>query len=388
MEKYNFDEAIDRRHSGSAKWDEADVEVLPFWVADMDFRTAPCIIEALKKRVEHGIFGYTHVSDNYYSAVVNWFHNKHGWAINPEAIIYTTGVVPAISAIIKGLLTEGDGIMVMTPAYNCFFSSIRNMGCRLAEVPLMYHKDGYTIDFDLLEKTASQHWVRMLILCNPHNPVGRVWTKSELKRIGDICLANNVFVLSDEIHCELTFNSHVYTPYQSLGHEYAQKSVACISPTKAFNIAGLQIANIVCPDPIIKARVDRGINDHEVCDVNPFGVEALMAAYEHGDAWLKQLKSYLWNNYITVRSFFNNHLPMFPITPLEGTYLVWINIAATGIGSAELSKILIRDEKIWLSPGSTYGEGGTNFLRLNIACPNHRLTEGLKRLNNGLKKHI
>lgn len=386
MEKYSFDEINNRRGSGSVKWDEEAPDVLPMWVADMDFRTAPCIIDALKRRVEHGIFGYTYVMPEYYEALTSWFRRRHSWEIDPEDVIYTSGVVPAISAIIKGMLRPGDGIIVQSPAYNCFFSSIRNNGCRLVEAPLTYHPDGYTIDFEELERVASEPWVKMLILCNPHNPVGRVWTREELMRIGKICLDNNVFVLSDEIHCELTYEGHDYTPYQTLGERFALNSVACISPSKAFNTAGLQIANIVCPDPEVRRKVDRGINDNEVCDVNPFGVAGLIAAYNEGEQWLDDLRLYLWENYQTVRRFFESKLPKFPIQPLEGTYLVWINCKVTGMTSDLLSKELIETEKIWLSPGTIYGEGGRDFLRLNIACPRSVLTEGLDRLYRLLSK--
>lgn len=386
MSKFDFDTVRERKGTGSLKWDKDSAEILPMWVADMDFKTAPCIIEAMKRKIEHGIFGYTHVLPGYYEAITSWFKRRHGWVIDHESIIYTSGVVPAISAIIKGLLKPGDGIIVQSPAYNCFFSSIRNNGCRLVEAPLIYHPDGYNIDFAELERLTSEPWIKMLILCNPHNPVGRVWTKDELLRIGEICLKNSVFVLSDEIHCELTYEGHDYTPYQSLGKDFAINSVACVSPAKAFNISGLQIANIVCPDPEIKRKVDRGINDNEVCDVNTFGVVGLIAAYNEGEEWLDSLRQYLFRNYLEVKRFFNAGLPKFDILPLEGTYLVWIDCSATGLRSDVLSRMLIEQQKLWLSPGTIYGEGGQNFLRLNIACPRAVLEDGLGRLQKFLSR--
>lgn len=377
---FDFDYPLERRGSGSMKWDETPEGVIPLWVADMDFRTAPCIIEALRNRVEHGAFGYTFVDNNYYNALTSWFLQRHGWNIEPSSVIYTSGVVPAISAIIKGLLKPNDGIIVQTPAYNCFYSSIRNNGCKLINAPLIYHHSGYTIDFDALDTLSKSDNVKMLLLCNPHNPVGRVWTHEELQHIGDICLKNNVFVLSDEIHCELTFNNHYYTPYQTLGKDYAMNSVACVSPSKAFNTAGLQIANIVCPDPDIYRKVNRGINDNEVCDVNPFGVAGLIAAYTQGGEWLDELKQYLWKNYCTVKDFFDKNLPHYPIVPLEGTYLLWIDCSHAHIESENLSKRLIEEAHVWLSPGSMYGLGGEQFLRMNIACPRQRLMEALERI--------
>ena len=278
--KYDFDTIVPRRGTNSYKWDTPEEEnVLPMWVADMDFRTAPAIIDALQKRVEHGIFGYTKVPETYYDAVVRWFEDRHRWRIDPRWIIYTSGVVPALSAIIKALTVPGDKVIVQTPAYNCFYSSIRNDGCELSANNLVYRNGRYSIDFDDFEAKAADPKAKLLLLCNPHNPVGRVWTPEELRRIGDICLRNGVFVVADEIHGELTYEGHDYTPFASLSERFQQKSVTCVSPSKAFNIAGLQIANIVAADEEVRRRIDRAININEVCDVNPFGVIATTAAY-------------------------------------------------------------------------------------------------------------
>ena len=295
--KYNFDEIIPRRGTNSYKWDSAnDADILPMWVADMDFRTAPAVTEVLKKRVEHGIFGYVRVPDSYYHAVIHWFGRRHYWKIEREWIIYTTGVVPALSAIIKALTNPGDRVLVQTPVYNCFFSSIRNNGCEIISNPLIYEDNTYRIDFDDLEKKAADPKVKLLLLCNPHNPAGRVWSKQELIRIGEICLRNNVWVVSDEIHCELVFPGHTYTSFASLSEEFRMHSVTCTSPSKAFNLAGLQIANIISADADIRRKIDKAININEVCDVNPFGVEALIAAYNEGEEWLEELKSYNTNS--------------------------------------------------------------------------------------------
>jgi len=255
--KYNFDEIIPRRGTNSYKWDTPEEEnVLPMWVADMDFRTAPAIIETLRRRVEHGIFGYTKVPQNYYDTIVKWFINRHQWEIDSQWIIYTSGVVPAISAIIKAMTIPGDKIIVQTPVYNCFYSSIRNNGCKMIANNLIYQEGRYTIDFDDLEHKAADPETKLLLLCNPHNPVGRVWTSEELQRIGDICLQNGVFIIADEIHCKLTYEGHNYTPFASLSEEFRLRSATCISPSKAFNLAGLQIANIVAADSNIRSRID------------------------------------------------------------------------------------------------------------------------------------
>ncbi len=274
----NFDKIVNRRGTGSVKWDSRP-DVLPLWVADMDFETAPCILEALRRRVEHGVFGYTLVRDDYYEALIDWFSSRHLYEFKREDVIYTSGVVPALSAIIKGLTKPGDGVIVQTPVYNCFFSSIRNNGCRVVENPFIREdisdtKFTYHINFEELEHLAADPSNTMLILCNPHNPVGRVWTREELERIHEICVSNGVEVVSDEIHCELTMPGFRYTPYGTVDHD----AVVCVSPSKAFNIAGLQIANIISPDSSKRALIDRAININEVCDVNPFGVEALIAA--------------------------------------------------------------------------------------------------------------
>ncbi len=387
MKNFDFDTLIPRRGTNSYKWDTPEDEsVLPMWVADMDFQTAPAIIEALRKRVAHGIFGYTKVPDAYYRALQSWFERRHGWKIEPEWVIYTSGVVPAISAILKAMTQPGDKVIVQTPAYNCFFSSIRNNGCELAANQLRYEGNAYSIDFEELEAKASDPKAKVMILCNPHNPAGRVWTRDELLRIGQICLKNNVFVIADEIHCELTYPGHDYTPFASLSQEFLTHSATCNSPTKAFNIAGLQISNIVTADTGIREKIDKAININEVCDVNPFGVEALVAAYDQGEDWLDALRIYLWENYQHVLRFFSEKLPRYPILPLEGTYLPWINIKASGLRSDELAGLLLHDAKVMLSPGTIYGPGGEDFLRLNIACPRPRLQDGLERLHSVLKR--
>ena len=382
----NFDEIIPRHGTNSYKWDSApDAGILPMWVADMDFRTAPAVVEALRKRVEHGIFGYTRVPQTYYDAIVHWFGNRHAWQIEKDWIIYTTGVVPAISAIIKALTVAGDRILVQTPVYNCFFSSIRNNGCEIVASPLIYTNETYRMDFADLEKKAADPKVKLLLLCNPHNPAGRVWTRQELTRLGEICLRNDVLVVADEIHCELTFPGHTYIPFASISQDFLMHSVTCTSPSKAFNLAGLQIANMITADQYIRMRIDRAINVNEVCDVNPFGVAALIAAYNEGAEWLDELKYYLSVNYNSLKAYFSEYLPQLPVTKLEGTYLVWVDCSALRIPSKEIEQFLLTQEKLWINAGEMYGEAGNRFIRINIACPRQVLIEGLDRLKRALK---
>ena len=381
--KYNFDEIIPRRGTHSYKWDAAeDEEVLPMWVADMDFRTAPAVVEALQRRVAHGIFGYTKVPQAYYDATVNWFGMRHNWQINPDWILYTSGVVPALSAVIKALTVPGDGVLVQTPVYNCFFSSIRNNGCEVVTNPLLYENNSYHIDFADLERKASDPKVKLLLLCNPHNPVGRVWTREELIRIGEICIRHDVRVIADEIHCELVYQENIYIPFASISEEFLKYSVTCVSPSKAFNLAGLQIANIIAADVALREKIDKAININEVCDVNPFGVEALMVAYTDGKDWLDELRHYLYDNYICLKAFFDQFLPKCPVLPLEGTYLVWVDCSALKLSSQALERLLLEKGKLWVNAGSMYGEAGNHSIRINIACPRKRLTEGLKRLKD------
>ena len=379
--KYDFDKTIDRRATNSYKWDSAPEGVLPMWVADMDFRTAPAIIDALQKRVAHGIFGYTRVPDAYYDAVTSWFSRRHGWDIDREWIIYTSGVVPAVSAVIKALTVPGDKVIVQTPVYNCFFSSIRNNGCEIVSNPLRRTADTYKMDFDALERCAADPRTKVMLLCNPHNPAGRVWTPDELTRLGNICLRNGVTVVADEIHCELVYQGFKYTPFASLSDAFLHRSVTCVSPSKAFNIAGLQIANIVAFDNDLRSRIDKAININEVCDVNPFGVAATIAAYNEGEEWLNQLVDYLHGNYEAMAEFCRRELAEFPITRLEGTYLVWMDCSSLGMSSDALEHALL-DARLWLNAGTMYGAEGEGYMRWNIACPRSVMLDGLNRFLN------
>ncbi|MCM1164190.1 MAG: pyridoxal phosphate-dependent aminotransferase [Muribaculaceae bacterium] len=384
MTTFDFDNPPSRRGSGSYKWDSTPAGALPLWVADMDFATAPCVIDALKRRVEHGVFGYTLVLPDYYEALTSWFASRHGYEIDPAMVIYTSGVVPAISAIIKALVPPGEGVIVQTPVYNCFFSSIRNNGCRIVESPLIRENLGkgeftYGIDFDNLEKRCSDPHARMLLLCNPGNPSGRLWTRMELEMIAEICRRHNVTVVSDEIHCELTAPGTSYVPYATVD----PSAIVCLSPSKAFNTAGLQIANIVCPDSSTRAAIDRAININEVCDVNPFGVEALKASYTpEGKEWLEALRQYLWENYEFMRSTLHRRLPECPVSRLEATYLPWMDVTPLGL-DGDKAEMLLLEHGVRVNSGSMYGDN--RYIRLNIACPRSLLSEALDRICSALR---
>ncbi|MCI5987475.1 MAG: pyridoxal phosphate-dependent aminotransferase [Prevotella sp.] len=386
--EYDFSIPTDRRDTDSYKWDSApEADIIPLWVADMDFETFPAITEALQRRVAHGIFGYTRVPEAYYEAVCRWFKKRHGWHINREDIIYTSGVVPAVSAVIKALTLPGDQVIVQGPVYNCFFSSIRNNGCEMVSNSLIYNKEElrYEIDFDDLERKLKHERARLMLLCNPHNPGGRVWTRDELTRVAELCRKYGVRVVSDEIHCELTLYDNEYVPFGSLPDELSRDSITCCSPSKAFNTAGLQIANIVCRDAEVRNRINRAININEVCDVNPFGVIALQAAYsDEGYEWLTQLRKYISANYDLLLERFARELPKCKVMRMEGTYLAWIDCSELHIPSDEIEKMLMHENKVWVNAGSMYGAEGAAFIRINMACTSELLNEGITRIVNGL----
>lgn len=389
--EYDFSRPTDRRGTDSYKWDSAlEADIIPLWVADMDFETFPAITEALQRRVAHGIFGYTRVPEAYYEAVCRWFKKRHGWHINREDIIYTSGVVPAVSAVIKALTLPGDQVIVQGPVYNCFFSSIRNNGCEMVSNSLIYNKEElrYEIDFDDLERKLKHERARLMLLCNPHNPGGRVWTRDELTRVAELCRKYGVRVVSDEIHCELTLYDNEYVPFGSLPDELSRDSITCCSPSKAFNTAGLQIANIVCRDAEVRNRINRAININEVCDVNPFGVIALQAAYsDEGYEWLTQLRKYISANYDLLLERFAREMPKCKVMRMEGTYLAWIDCSELHIPSDEIEKMLMHENKVWVNAGSMYGAEGASFIRINMACTSELLNEGITRIVNGLSAY-
>ena len=391
--KYNFDELVERRGTNCVKWDERpqvgerssgmslSADVIPLWVADMDFKAAPAILEAVKKRAEHGVFGYNIVPESYYEAVISWFHRRHQWEIQRQWILYTTAVVPAMSCVIKALTMPGEKVLILSPAYNCFFSSIKNNGCEVLESPLKAVDDSFEVDFDDFEAKCADEKTTLFLLCNPHNPSGRVWTREELQRMYDICQQHGVKVVSDEIHCELVMPGHQFVPFGTI----TDNCVVMNSPSKNFNTAGLQIANIICSHPSWRRRIDRAININEVCDVNPFGIVALQAAYNESEDWIDELNQYLWGNYQLLRDFIAENLPQWKVCRLEGTYLPWVDISAMGITSQELCDRLLAEAKVWINPGTMYGpQTGEGYVRFNIAIQRSRLVEALKRIKDAL----
>ena len=391
--KYDFDELIDRRGTGCVKWDESPREgmdhvsdLIPLWVADMDFKAAPAILDAVIRRAEHGVFGYTVVEEEYYEAVINWFQRRHNWRIHREEILYTTGVVPAMSVAVKALTMPGEKVLILSPDYNCFFSSVRNNGCEVLETALKPVGDSFEVDWEDFEAKCADEKTTVFLLCNPHNPTGRVWTKAELSQMNDICLKYQVKVVSDEIHCELIMPGSQFQPFAAVSDLCRQNSVILNSPSKSFNIAGLQAANIICSQPEWRRRLDRAININEVCDLNPFGPVGLIAAYNESEDWIDELNQYLWGNYTFLRDFIGKNIPQWKVCRLEGTYLPWVDISATGISEQQLCDRLLSEAHVWVNPGTMYGpESGRGYIRLNIATQRSRLEEALNRIVGVLK---
>lgn len=381
--KYDFDTSIDRRNTDSLKWDVADGE-LPMWVADMDFQTAPEVRAAIETRAAHGVFGYCVVSDAWYGAYTGWWKRRHGFSMERDWLIFCTGVVPAISSIVRKMTTPAEKVLVQPPVYNIFYNSILNNGRQALENPLRQEKDGFAIDFDDLERKLADPQTTLMILCNPHNPVGKIWDKAELQRIGELCAKYHVLVLSDEIHCDLTDPGCDYVPFASVSDVCRANSITCIAPTKAFNLAGLQTAAVVVPDETIRHKVWRGLNTDEIAEPNAFAVTAAVAAFTQGEAWLDELREYLFRNKKLAADYIGREIPQLAVSPAQATYLMWIRYLGEKGTAAEAAGYVRRKTGLYLSEGTQYGSGGEGFLRLNAACPRAALEDGLQRLKKGM----
>ena len=380
---YDFDTVVDRQNTGSLKWDVAADE-LPMWVADMDFPTAPAVREALERRVAHGVFGYSVVPDEWADAYIGWWKERHGFTMERDWLIFCTGVVPAISSVVRKLTTPGEKVLIQTPVYNIFFNSIVNNGRNVLESPLAYENGEYSIDFDRLERDLADPQTSLMILCNPHNPVGKIWDKDTLARVGGLCRKHRVVVLSDEIHCDLTDPGREYVPFASVSEDCRENSVTCVAPTKCFNIAGLQTAAVSVPDPFLRHKVWRGLNTDEVAEGNVFAVDAAVAAFREGGPWLDELRDYIYANKQTVKAFLEKELPRLRLVPSEATYLLWLDCGQITDDAKPLADFIRVKTGLYLSEGGQYGKTGERFLRMNIACPRARLLDGLARLKAGV----
>ena len=378
---YNFNEPVNRRNTHSLKWDVKEQE-LPMWVADMDFQTAPEIQEAIRERAAHGVFGYSIVPEEWYQAYMGWWEKRHHFSMEKEWLVFCTGVVPAISSMVRKLTTAGENVLVQTPVYNIFFNSIVNNGRNIAENPLRYDGNTYQMDFEDLERKFSDPQTTLMILCNPHNPVGRIWSREELEQVGGLCRKYHVTVISDEIHCDLTSPGQEYIPFASVSENCKNTSITCMAPTKAFNLAGLQTAAVAVPNPNLRHKVWRGLNTDEVAEPNSFAVEAAVAAFTKGEAWLDSLREYIQENKNFVENFLKKEDLHIRLVPSQATYLLWLDCREMHGCAAELTQYLREHTGLYLSEGQQYGENGSSFIRMNIACSRSRLEDGLKRLAN------
>lgn len=385
MEEFDFDKVVNRRGTGSYKWDIAEGE-LPMWVADMDFETAPCVRKALEERVSHGVFGYNIVPQEWYEAYQGWWERRHHFRMEKNWLIFCTGVVPALSSIVRKMTTVGENVLILTPVYNIFFNSIVNNGRNVVQCPLKYQREtAYEIDFEGLEEALSDPQTTLLIFCNPHNPVGRIWSREELSRVGELCAKYHVLVVSDEIHCDITDPGKEYVPFASVSEICRDNSITCIAPTKAFNIAGMQTAAVMVPNPVLRHQVWRGLNTDEVAEPNSFAVPVTVAAFTEGGPWLDALRGYLYENKRLARDFVEEHLPKAHLVPSEATYLLWLDISAYTSDSVKLAEFIRRQTGLFVSDGAEYGKAGEAFLRINIACPRALVQDGLGRLKRGLE---
>lgn len=380
---YDFDKMTDRRGWGSLKWDVPERE-LPMWVADMDFETAPEVAEYIASRAAHGIFGYSVVTEDWYQAYKNWWDRRHGLHVEEDWLIFCTGVVPAISSTVRKLTTVGEKVLVQTPVYNIFFNSIRNNGRVILESPLVYDGREYSIDWEDLEEKLEDPQTTLMLLCNPHNPVGNIWDRETLARIGELCVKHHVLVLSDEIHCDLTDPGCEYVPFASVSEACSYNSITCMAPTKAFNLAGLQTAAVMVPDPVIRHKLNRGLNTDEVAEPNAFAIGAAVAAFEKGEPWLEELRQYLYSNKQLVRTFVEREIPGIKVVPSQATYLLWLDCGGITEDATELAEFIRKDTGLYLMEGEEYGTCGRKFMRLNTACPKARLQEGLERLKKSV----
>ncbi len=399
--KHTFDEEVDRAGTNSLKWEFiqrgtdllhwehtdrffGENRILPMWVADMDFRCPEPVINALIARAQSGIYGYTIPTDAFYQSVVSWMARRHNWEIAPQWICVTPGVVPALNMLVRTFISPGDEVLIQPPVYYPFYSAIENNGGKIVTSPLVYESGRYRMDFADLQEKAKDPRVKMAILCSPHNPVGRVWTKDELVRFGEICIENNVLVVSDEIHGDLIYKGHEFTPFAKISRDFAQHSIICTAPSKTFNLAGLQTSCLIVSNDDLRTRFGKTLESNGLVLTNSFGVVALQAAYEHGEEWLEQVLNYLQGNLEYLEAYMAEHIPQIDVIRPEGTYLVWLDCRRLALDKLRLQRLMMEEARVYLDEGFIFGTEGEGFERINIACPRSVLMEALDRIRNAI----
>ncbi len=401
MMKYNFDLEIPRQGTSSVKWeldpegqrrspqdpaegDPVEKPLLPMWLADMDFACPAPVIEALATRVQNGVYGYTTPGAEFYASVVDWMARRHSWTIEPDWILITPGVVPALNLLVRTFASRGDKVILQPPVYHPFFTAIENNADGWVANPLIYEKGRYRMDFDQLERVAADQHVKMALLCSPHNPVGRVWTADELIRFGEICIGNGVLIVADEIHGDLILQGNRFTAIGTLDREFARQAIICTAPSKTFNMAGLKTSCIIIQDTALRDQFEKTLLGIGMYGANTFGVVALQAAYEHGEEWLEQVLEYLAGNLRLLDDFLRTQLPQIRLVQPEGTYLVWLDCRALGLDDDELRRLIKEEARLLLNDGTMFGIEGSGFQRINIACPRSILQEALQRLKTAV----
>lgn len=388
---YDFDEIIDRRNTNSLKYDFVvergrPADVLPLWVADMDFRAPELVLDALRKAVDHGIFGYSEVKEDYYGALARWFRSHFGWQTQEEWLVKTPGVVFALAMAVRALTRPGDSVLIQPPVYYPFFSVIRDNGRKVVENCLVYEKGRYSIDFEDFERKIVEQQVNLFILCSPHNPVGKVWTRNELNQIGKICKKHGVFVVSDEIHCDFAFPEHPHTVFLEANPDLSDRTIVCTAPSKTFNLAGLQVSNIWIPNSEVRARFCREIDRSGYSQLNTLGLAACQAAYEGGGEWLDQCRAYMWDNLDFLRRFLAENIPQVKLVEPEGTYFAWLDCSGLGLSRQGLNDLVVNRAKLWLDAGHIFGGGAEQFQRVVLACPKVTLERALRQLEQAVKE--
>ncbi|KIL35992.1 cystathionine beta-lyase [Cohnella kolymensis] len=381
--KYDFDKVIDRTNTASYKWDQSEkmfgrAGVLPLWVADMDFQAPKEVVEAITRRAEHGLYGYSFRTQTYYDAIIGWLSRRHGWNIEQDWITSSPGVVPAMSVIVQAFTEPGDSIILQSPVYYPFYDVIQLNGRKVVDNALVLKDGQYTMDFDLLERQA-QEGAKMLLLCSPHNPGGRVWSREELQRVGDICVKYNILVVADEIHHDLVFPGHKHIPFASISESFAQQSITCMAPSKTFNLAGLAAAVVIIPNSEHRTKYNQLLKTLSLHMESYFGLTAIESAYTYGDEWLDQLIPYLEGNLETLIQFVGEHLPQVNVIKPEGTYLVWLDCRGISDDPQTLKKLMWEKAGVAFNEGSMFGKQGAGFLRVNIACPRSLLLKALQQ---------
>lgn len=388
--KYNFDTIVDRLNTNSLKYDFAvergkPKDILPLWVADMDFQAPSQVLEALHNAVTHGIFGYSEVKSDYFDILHNWFYRNFNWDIQSKWLVKTPGVVYAIAQAVRAFTNEGEGVLIQQPVYYPFRGSIQSNNRKLVVNSLIYQDGTYTMDFDDFEQQIISHDVKLFILCNPHNPVGRVWTLEELTRIGEICLKHHVIIISDEIHCDFTYPGYQHTVFANIREDFAQNTITCTAPSKTFNLAGLQISNLFIKNDELRKRLVDEMDRSGYSQLNSLGLVACKAAYEFGEPWLKELRTYLIGNLNFVREFLSEHLPDIKLIEPQGTYLIWLDFTSFNLSPAQMKDLIVNKANLWLDAGHIFGNEGLGFERINIACPREILKKALEQLHHAIK---